>query len=103
MKKLLIVVDMQNDFIDGSLGTKEAKAIVPNVAKKIRDAVKNGDLIVYTRDTHYDDEYFDSKEGKKLPVKHCIFKTEGWRIPDELLPPFTYENAVITHGELCFV
>ena len=92
--KVLVVVDMQNDFIDGSLGTKEAQAIVPHVAKKIRDAVKNNDLIVYTRDTHLDN-YLDSKEGKKLPVEHCIYKTEGWRIPDELLPPFTYENAYI--------
>lgn len=93
--KVLVVIDMQNDFIDGSLGTKEAQGIVPNVKNKVKNAVKNGDLIVYTRDTHYDDDYLDSKEGKKLPVKHCIFKTDGWRIPDELLPPFTYENAVI--------
>ena len=93
--KILVVVDMQNDFIDGSLGTNEAQAIVPNVKKKINVAVKRGDMIVYTRDTHFDDMYLDSKEGKKLPVKHCIFKTEGWRIPDELLPPFTYENAYV--------
>ena len=92
--KVLVVVDMQNDFIDGSLGTKEAQAIVPNVRKKVKDAVKNGDLIIYTRDTHYPD-YLDTKEGKKLPVEHCIYKTEGWRIPDDLLPPFTYDNAVI--------
>lgn len=92
--KVLVVVDMQNDFIDGSLGTKEAQAIVPNVKEKIREAIKNNDLIVYTRDTHTVD-YLDSKEGKKLPVEHCIYKTDGWRIPDDLLPPFTYENAVI--------
>ena len=92
--KVLVVVDMQNDFIDGSLGTKEAQAIVPNVKKKIENAVKNNDLIIYTRDTHTT-KYLDTKEGKKLPVKHCICGTEGWKIPNELLPPFTYENAYI--------
>lgn len=92
--KILVVVDMQNDFIDGSLGTKEAQAIVPNVKEKIREAIKNNDMIIYTRDTHTVD-YLDTKEGKKLPVEHCIYKTDGWRIPDDLLPPFTYEHAVI--------
>ena len=94
--KVLVVVDMQNDFITGSLGTHEAQAIVPNVKKKIDEAVKNGDFIVFTRDTHLGD-YLDSKEGKKLPVEHCIYKTDGWRIRDELLPPFTYENAHIVN------
>lgn len=92
--KVLVVIDMQNDFIDGSLGTKEAQAIVPNVKKKVEEAVKNGDMIIYTRDTH-DSNYLDTKEGKKLPVKHCIYKEAGWRIPNELLPPFTYENAYV--------
>lgn len=92
--KVLVVVDMQNDFITGSLGTKEAQAIVPNVKQKVAEAVKNGDLIIYTRDTHFD-YYLESKEGKKLPVEHCIAGTNGWRIPDELLPPGDYENAHI--------
>lgn len=92
--KVLVVVDMQNDFIDGSLGTPEAQAIVPNVKKKVEKAVKNGDMIVYTRDTHFSN-YLDTKEGKKLPVKHCITGKDGWRIPDELLPPTTYKNAHI--------
>lgn len=92
--KVLVVVDMQNDFIDGSLGTPEAQAIVPNVKKKVEKAVKNGDMIVYTRDTHFSN-YLDSKEGKKLPVQHCIFGKDGWRIPDELLPPHDYKNAHI--------
>ena len=89
--KVLVVVDMQNDFITGSLGTKEAQAIVPNVKKKIDEAVTNGDLIIYTRDTHRDD-YLNTKEGGKLPVEHCIRYSKGWRIPDELLPPGDYEN-----------
>ena len=77
---VLVVVDMQNDFIDGSLGTKEAQAIVPNVKKKVEAAVQNGDLIIYTRDTHSAD-YLNTMEGKKLPVEHCIRGTSGWRIP----------------------
>lgn len=81
--KTLIVVDMQKDFIDGSLGTKEAVAIVPNVKKKISEYVANGDKIVYTRDTHGED-YLETNEGKHLPVKHCIKDTDGWQIYDGL-------------------
>lgn len=90
--KILVVVDMQNDFINGALGTPDAQAIVPNVKKKIEEAAKNGDLIVYTKDTHYQD-YLDTKEGKKLPVEHCLIDSEGWQIPDELLPPVGYTNV----------
>ena len=92
--KVLVVVDMQNDFITGSLGTPEAQAIVPNVKNKIEDAIKNKDIILYTRDTHYPN-YMQTKEGEKLPVEHCIIGTDGWQIPLELLPPFTYEDAEI--------
>lgn len=81
--KVLVVVDMQNDFITGSLGTPEAQAIVSNVKKKIDKAVTNGDIIFFTYDTHYD-EYLDTKEGQKLPVKHCIHETEGWCMPADL-------------------
>lgn len=79
MKKTLIVVDMQNDFIDMALGTPEAVAIVPKVRAKIQEYVKNGDEILYTRDTH-GENYLDTPEGKKLPVPHCIKGTEGWEI-----------------------
>lgn len=81
--KVLVVVDMQNDFISGSLGTKEAQAILPNVKKKIEEYRVNGDLVVFTRDTHYED-YLETREGKKLPVEHCIIGTWGWEIADEL-------------------
>lgn len=94
--KVLVVVDMQNDFITGSLGTPEAQAIVPNVKKKIEEAVKNGDFIVYTRDTHFED-YLETKEGKKLPVEHCIAGSAGWDIPTELMTPAGYENAVVSN------
>lgn len=83
MKKTLIVVDMQNDFIDEALGTKEAVAIVPNVKKKIEEYAANGDGIIFTRDTHSED-YLETPEGKKLPVKHCIKGTHGWEIADGL-------------------
>lgn len=80
MSKILIVVDMQNDFIDGALGTPEAVAIVPNVKTKIEEYQKNGGTIIFTRDTHYPD-YLNTQEGRKLPVTHCIRDTKGWEIP----------------------
>ena len=76
MKKLLIVVDMQNDFVDGALGTKEAVAIVDNVARKIESF--DGDIIA-TFDTHFEN-YMQTQEGKNLPVPHCIKGTEGWKL-----------------------
>lgn len=81
--KTLIVIDMQNDFISGALGTPEAQAIVPNVKKKIEEYKNNGDEIIFTRDTHLED-YLETNEGKHLPVKHCILDTDGWKIPEEL-------------------
>ena len=83
MKKTLIVIDMQNDFIDMAIGTPEAVAIVPKVRAKIREYVKNGDEILYTRDTH-GENYLDTPEGKKLPVPHCIKGTKGWQIAQGL-------------------
>ena len=94
--KMLIVVDMQNDFINGSLGTKEAVAIVPNVKTKVEEAVANGDIIIYTRDTHFND-YLHTREGKKLPVEHCLEGTYGWRIPDELMPPADYDKFKVVN------
>lgn len=86
MRKTLIVVDMQNDFIDGSLGTKEAQAIVENVKKKISEYRLRGDEIIFTRDTH-GENYLDTPEGRKLPVKHCIYGTKGWEIAKGLEVP----------------
>lgn len=83
MKKTLIVIDMQNDFVDMALGTKEAVAIVPRVKEKIEQYRKNGYEIIYTRDTH-SENYLDTAEGRKLPVKHCIKGTRGWEIVDGL-------------------
>ena len=72
MKKGIVVIDMQNDFVDGVLGTKEAQAIVPNVVKFLDNAVFND--IMVTMDTHYEN-YMETLEGKKLPVEHCINRT----------------------------
>lgn len=80
MKQILIVVDMQKDFIDGSLGTPEAVAILPKVAEKMRTF--EGEII-FTRDTH-ESNYMNTPEGKNLPVPHCIRDTDGWQIAPEL-------------------
>ena len=78
--KYLIVVDMQNDFITGSLGTKEAQEILPKVIEK----VKNFDgTVIYTKDAHQTD-YLTTQEGRNLPVEHCIEGTWGWMLPEEL-------------------
>lgn len=76
MKKILVVVDMQNDFVDGALGSPEAVAIVDNVVNKINNF--NGEIFV-TYDTHFED-YLQTSEGKNLPVPHCIKGTEGWQL-----------------------
>ncbi len=80
MQDILIVVDMQNDFIDGALGTAEAVAIVPKAADKIRNF---SGKVLFTRDTH-EENYMDTQEGRNLPVPHCIRDTEGWQISSEL-------------------
>ena len=74
---------MQNDFIDMALGTAEAVAIVPKVKEKIAEYVRRGDEIIFTRDTHQEN-YLETMEGKKLPIKHCIQGTKGWEIADGL-------------------
>ena len=81
MKKILVVVDMQNDFITGPFGTPEAVAIVDKVVEKIRG--EEWDYVFTTQDCH-DMKYLDSQEGKKLPVKHCVVGTDGWRIKDRV-------------------
>lgn len=80
--KILIIIDMQNDFIRLALGTKEAEAIIPYVVKRIKEA--NGKLIITTKDTHGKD-YLNTLEGKMLPIEHCLINTEGWEIDDEII------------------
>lgn len=79
----LIVVDMQNDFVTGALGTKEAEAIVPQVLRRLSETQHRGEEVLFTRDTHGED-YLDTQEGKKLPVPHCIRGTEGWELVPQL-------------------
>lgn len=81
MKKALVLVDFQNDFIDGSLGTKEAQAIIPNVIEKLSQYSKENRLA--TQDTHFED-YLTTQEGKNLPVIHCQNGTFGWEIRKKL-------------------
>jgi len=76
MKKLLIVIDMQNDFITGSLGSPQAEQILPKVKAKIEAFKQNGGKVIFTRDTH-NDGYLTTQEGRYLPVPHCISGTEG--------------------------
>lgn len=83
MKKTLLVIDMQNDFIDMALGTKEAVSIVPKVKDKIKEYIQTGNEVIFTRDTHSED-YLKTTEGKHLPVPHCIKGTKGWQIADGL-------------------
>lgn len=83
MNKILIVVDMQNDFIDGALGTGEAVTIVPAVRERIEDYRREGQEVVFTMDTHFEN-YLETPEGKSLPVKHCIKETEGWELCSQL-------------------
>ena len=83
MKRTLIVVDMQNDFIFGSLGTKEAIDILPKVKSKIAEYKARGEQIIFTRDTHFEN-YFLKNEGKHLPIIHCLRGTWGWQIADGL-------------------
>ena len=100
--RALIVVDMQNDFIDGSLGTSEAVGIVPAVIAKIEEYESTSDLIIYTKDTHFEN-YLDTREGKNLPVKHCIKGTAGHDIPDAILRGHDVIFEKLTFGsvELC--
>ncbi|MGL5258250.1 MAG: cysteine hydrolase family protein [Proteocatella sp.] len=97
MSKILIVVDMQNDFIDGALGTKEAESIVKNVVKKIQQYISNNENIYFTMDTH-NENYLSSQEGIKLPVEHCIKGSKGWELQEDiklLLENFSNKNKLI--------
>jgi len=83
MKKLLIVIDMQNDFITGPLGSEEALATVPHIKQKVAEFSQAGHSIIFTKDTHFDD-YLETSEGKSLPVVHCIKGTNGHDIIRDL-------------------
>lgn len=98
MKHFLIVVDIQNDFVNGALGTKEAQGIIASASEKIKNF--DGEIFV-TYDTHFED-YLTSAEGKKLPVKHCIKGTSGWQLNEEIKNALAnkkhYEIEKLTFG-----
>lgn len=92
----LIAVDMQVDFVYGALGSTQAAAIVPNVVEKVKSYDGH---VIFTRDTHGSD-YFQTQEGKKLPVMHCVRDTEGWQICDELKPYVERVVDKVTFGSV---
>lgn len=108
MSKVLIVVDMQNDFVDGVLGTKEAVEIVPGVIDKVRAAAENGCDIIFTKDTHNSD-YLNTNEGRNLPVEHCIKGSKGWEIipqlsgyADNVIEKCTFGSINLPEKVLCY-
>lgn len=94
MKKAIVVVDMQKDFIDGALGTKEAQEMLPHMEAKLSAAQAAGTKLVFTMDTHGED-YLATQEGRRLPVPHCIRGTEGWEIAASLKPFVRAAAAVV--------
>jgi len=95
--KVLIIVDMQKDFISGSLGTEEAASIVGNVVKRVENS--NDEMIIFTQDTHQED-YLATAEGRNLPVPHCIEGTDGWVIDEAILNAWRNNNNTIRVSEL---
>ena len=94
MKKAIVVVDMQKDFIDGALGTKEAQEMLPHMEAKLAAAQAAGAKLVFTMDTHGED-YLATQEGRRLPVTHCMRGTEGWEIAASLQPFVRAAEAVV--------
>lgn len=95
MNDLLVVVDMQNDFITGNLGSKAAESIVPKVVNRI---LSHHGTIFATQDTHYED-YLSRQEGHHLPVPHCLKNSDGWKIQTDVAKALTLKNATIIEKE----
>jgi nicotinamidase-related amidase len=90
--KAIVVIDMQNDFVYGPLGSPEAQAIVPIMVEKLREFKKEGARVFFTQDTH-DKDYLTTQEGKNLPVPHCIVGTDGWLVIPEIWDELNETNA----------
>lgn len=99
MSRVLIVIDVQKDFTTGVLGSEAANAAVPNIRKLIDEYMENGEDIICTMDTHWDDEYLDTYEGKHLPVKHCIYKSDGWQLDKRIEDIEDYQNYISIYKE----
>lgn len=97
--RVLICIDCQNDFITGALGSEAANAAVPNIRKLIDEYMANGENIICTMDTHWDDEYLDTYEGKHLPIKHCIYKSDGWQLDKRIKDVENYQNYFFIYKE----
>lgn len=95
MRKILIAVDLQKDFIDGSLGTKEARAIIPACVEKMKNWDREN--VYATRDTH-PDNYLETFEGRHLPVEHCIEGTEGWQLNKDIAPYVAPDHIIDKPG-----
>lgn len=95
MKKALVIIDMQNDFIYGVLGNDECRAIVPEAVKRVQRAVDDNTDIIFTQDTHQEN-YLSTQEGRKLPVLHCIRHTDGWKIIPELAEAAEQRGIIFT-------
>lgn len=96
MTKILVVVDMQNDFISGPLGSEEAVQVRNKIAKKLTNLDPNT-YVIFTQDTHMED-YLETQEGKNLPIPHCIYGTDGWKLDENLVKPFNGSPFVIQKG-----
>lgn len=93
MSKLLVVVDYQKDFVKGTLGFKKAEELEAGIYDKVESYLNNGDKVIFTYDTHYEN-YLHTREGKKLPVKHCLINTEGHELYGKLVQFKTVENTL---------
>ncbi len=97
MRKIVVIVDMQNDFISGALGTHEARSIIPRFIQQIKDDDPKNTHYIFTRDTH-DENYPNTMEGKFLPVRHCIINDYGWDIYSDFYELFTNAPFIINKG-----
>ncbi len=93
MKKILVVVDYQNDFVNGALGFPGAELLDEKIVKKIKEYAENNGTVIYTMDTHGKD-YLNTREGKQLPIEHCIYGTEGWELYGETKKVLESLNAL---------
>lgn len=105
--KILVVIDMQNDFIDGALGSPEAQAIIPRVEKRMAELADGDTTLFYTLDTHFEDDYLNTQEGKLLPIPHCMCKTHGWEINERIKAAgindgFIGEKGGYKHAKITF-
>ena len=94
-KRLVLVVDVQEDFVHGALPGDHAVERIPNMVKRLEEARTKGEDIIFTQDTHFEDTYFDTQEGKNLPVLHCVKNTKGWEILSDLQEFINDDTKVI--------